>query len=128
MIDYEARKLAVHLIEEIKAGKITNWQLEDRWPESDSDPAINCILRWIWTHYDDGKEESIIEKITIEDLTLLNRCVDFMKSEIEFPVKVLSSEEAKAVKKKWGVEWRTDCTSPNDFDSWPFPAADQKKT
>jgi hypothetical protein len=121
MIDHEARKIAVHLLGEIETTRITNWQLEDKWPESDSDPGINCIQRWIWSLYDDGKEEAIIDKMSKENIIILNRCIDFMKSDIEFPTKDLSQEESRVVKKKWGVEWRTDCTCPTDFDSWPFP-------
>jgi len=78
-------------------------------------------MRWMWTLYNDGKEESVIENISIDNEMILNRCLEFLKTEIEFPIKSLSSEEASVVKRKWGVEWRTDCTCPNDFDTWPFP-------
>jgi hypothetical protein len=79
-------------------------------------------MRWIWTLYDDDKEVVLGNEISLNDLNILKRCSKFLQSDVEFPTKTLSVNQAKQIKKRWGVEWRTDCTFP-DNDSWPFPEA-----
>jgi len=127
MIDREARNLALSFLKEIcDKQQITNWQLEDNWPSSESDPAINCILRWLWTSYNDFPEIILIEVLSKQDLQIIERCYAFLSSDIEFRVrklKKLSFWEKIKMSLQWGREWRLDCTFPNytDNDFWPFP-------
>lgn len=121
MIDAEARQRAVRLLEKADEGEITNWQLEDSWPEAKHDPAMNCILRWVWTLYDDSKEVLVSDCLDENSRAIMSRCIKFLQSENEFPLRSLSESEAREVRSQWGVEWRADCTLPDD-DFWPFPA------
>ncbi len=111
-----ARVFAASLLKKAKTGEMTNWQLEDSWPDAKDDPALNCILRWIWTLYDDGSETRSMKELSLSDLKIFNRCLDFLETHIEFPTKRISHEEAILIRKKWGVEWRPDCTCPSDCD------------
>jgi len=120
MIDENARLRAVTLLEKVITKKMTNWQLEDSWPESKDAPALNCIFRWIWTLYDDGKETPVIEKLSPDNREVFDRCLAFLKSDHEFPVKSVTPAESVLIRQGWGVEWRTDCTCPQDSDLWPF--------
>lgn len=121
MVDKDARKRALIILNRLETERLTNWQIEDEWPTSKSDPAINCILMWLWTLYDDNAEYVLIDKLSNAEKVILKRCCDFLDSEIEFPTKELSFWAKIKMKVKWGMEWRSDCTFPND-DCWPFPA------
>lgn len=122
MIDKKARTIALNILNRVKTEKLTNWQFEDEWPKSKIDPAVNCIYRWLWTFYDDGTEEVLIEKLTNNAKKIFDRCCDFLETDIEFPVnKNLVPSAEKNLKHQWGMEWRTDCTLPED-DYWPFPS------
>jgi hypothetical protein len=119
LIDKEARQIAAELLAKYRSQEITNWQLEDRWPKSEADPAINCILRWVWTCYNDDTESFVGELVSSEVQTLA-RCVEFLSTDLAFQTKIVSQKEAKELVKKWGVEWRADCTCPSDAATWPF--------
>ena len=45
MIDIESRTHASEILEKVKKEELTNWQLEDQWPTSATDPSLNCVLR-----------------------------------------------------------------------------------
>ena len=119
MIDRAARNEALELLRRLVSDDITNWELEDKWPKSDVDPAINCILRWLWSLYDDDKEISLRGILNERELAILERCTVFLEDEQEFPTKALSADETRVEQAKWGKEWRCDCTVPED-DRWPF--------
>ena len=120
MIDTESRVRASEILERVKKEELTNWQLEDQWPSSETDPSLNCVLRWLWNFYDDDKEEMIFNLMSNEDKEILDKCIQFFKTDIEFQVKEVSPEEEGQIRKQWGKEWRTDCTSPETNKNWPF--------
>jgi hypothetical protein len=59
-----ARQNAACLLDDWINGRITNYQLEDAWPESD-DQALQSIAQQLWLHYDDLRPE----KINVSNLT-----------------------------------------------------------
>lgn len=121
MVDRKARQQALELLLKLKEQSLTNWQLEDEWPSSD-DPALNCILRWLWTLYDDHQEELISNFMSDRELKILERCCDFLASEEEFLVTRRTPLEQIKTLLIWGTGWRTDCTLPTEGneDNWPF--------
>lgn len=119
MIDRHARNKALELIARLSTSELTNWELEDRWPKSKEDPALGCILHWLWTLYDDDESIRMREVLKEHQLAILERCRRFLESEEEFRVKRLNAEEAQNEQKKWGTEWPLGCTLPDD-DHWPF--------
>lgn len=120
MVDRKARRHALAILTKIKEQRLTNWQLEDEWPSSKTDPALNCILRWLWSLYDDFPEVPLIDILSKQDLQRVEKCCTFLSSEIEFVVSKLSFWEKIRRIMRWGREWQSDCTEPTD-DYWPFP-------
>lgn len=125
MVDREARQCAITILARIKEQGITNWQLEDEWPSSE-DPALNCILRWLWTLYSDFPEFPLIDVLSKQDIQIIEKCSLFLSSDLEFQVSEPPSfwEKMKIII-KWGREWRTNCTLPTDDDNWPFPKSQE---
>ena len=121
MIDIESRTRASEILEQVKKEELTNWQLEDQWPTSETDSSLNCVLRWLWSLYDDDKEDKLLGLMSDEEKKILDNCIQFFKTEIEFPIKKVSPEDEKKIRKEWGKEWRIDCTSPEPNSNWPFP-------
>jgi len=58
VIDRKARDSAAELLRQFASGRITNFELEDRWPNS-KDPAIDGLESTIWCFYDDFKEHTL---------------------------------------------------------------------
>lgn len=120
MIDSEARVKALNILNQLAENRITNWVLEETWPTSDIDPALNCIFRWLWTLYDDDAEVVIADLFGENEEEILSRCKIFLSSNQEFVLKNISDEEKQIEIKKWGGEWNPCCTEP-EYNSWPFP-------
>ncbi len=120
MIDREARNQAVSLLRQVNREGITNWVLEDTWPTSESDPALGCIMRWLWSLYDDDKESLMADVIDTEMLSVLGRAVAFLEADYEYELADLTEAELANETKVWGREWNPRCRSP-DYPEWPFP-------
>ena len=58
MLDRKARDKAAELLRQFASGRITNFELENRWPTS-KDPAIHGLDSTIWCFYDDFKEHKL---------------------------------------------------------------------
>lgn len=58
MLDRKARDMAAELLRQFASGRITNFELENRWPTS-KDPAIHGLASTIWCFYDDFKEHTL---------------------------------------------------------------------
>lgn len=58
MLDRKARDRAAELLRLLASGRITNFELENRWPIS-KDPAIHGLDSTIWCFYDDFKEHTL---------------------------------------------------------------------
>jgi hypothetical protein len=86
MADRAARDAAIPLIEMFRDGRLTNDRLEDAWPRSE-DHALLAISHALWLHYDDHREH-VLTNPSPELVTRLNRCIDFLRSDLayEWPV------------------------------------------
>ena len=120
MIDRSARNRAVSLLRSVFSEGVTNWRLEDDWPKSVSDPALECILRWLWSLYDDDKESQMAEVIGEERLPILNRAIAFLEADYSYELADLSEAEMANALRTWGREWNPRCRGP-DYPEWPFP-------
>jgi hypothetical protein len=58
-IDRSARDAAAELLEKFRSGAATNDELEDGWPTSATDVALDQIAHHLWGTYDDLKEHRL---------------------------------------------------------------------
>ena len=74
-VDAEARARALVLLEDFAAARISNDDLEDRWPASE-DLALGEIARAVWLTYDDLEEQYGPSA----DFGLIGRCTAFLRA------------------------------------------------
>lgn len=93
MVDRESRDKAVNALREFMVEfSITNWEYEDRYPESKTDPALDSIFQNIWLLYDDMHEHKMLGDyhLSPEHQEVIGRCLLFLQSDLEYlwpPVK-----------------------------------------
>jgi hypothetical protein len=58
VVDRKARDCAAELLRQFASGRITNFALENRWPNS-KDPAVRALESTIWCFYDDFSEHTL---------------------------------------------------------------------
>ena len=58
VVDRKARDSAAELLRQFASGCITNFELENQWPNS-KDPALQAFESTIWCFYDDFKEHAL---------------------------------------------------------------------
>ena len=79
------RHKAATLIARWLQGSITNWQLEDEWPEQSTDRGVVDIGRAMWTLYPDFPERPLKpSNLDPEHLALLQRCLSFLRSDASY--------------------------------------------
>lgn len=78
MIDRAARDQAVTLVQNFWAGKISNRDLEDLWPNS-VDEGVVAVSQFMWTLYDDFKIHLVREEDVgdVRITTLIANCIVF---------------------------------------------------
>ncbi|MDZ8119222.1 hypothetical protein [Pontiella agarivorans] len=126
MIDIQGRLKARSLLEKILGEGISNYDLQDSWPES-GDPAISALLDAFDAYYDDFPETQLTRSNFSSDVVqFMERSILFLSLvyEYEWPFfnftffptflsKLCRSGE------KWRLEYEKfkQC---GDFDVWPF--------
>lgn len=128
MVDISSRKAVAAMLERIFQGELTNYQIEDFWPQKSDDRFIAELPDILWPYYDDQPEKPLRPgQFSDNGEAFLKRIILFLKSnrEYEWPrwkspvdggsilgrlVKCLrkSSEDLENFK-RYG-----------DFDVWPF--------
>lgn len=93
MVDRGARDMAAKAVTEFMLEcSITNWEYEERYPESKADLAIDCIFQNLWFWYDDMHEHRMLgdHRLLPEHKEVIERCLLFLQSDLEYlwpPVK-----------------------------------------
>jgi hypothetical protein len=85
MIDRNARNQAANLVEGYWAGKISNDDLEDAWPNS-KDRGVVAVFGFMWTLYDDLKTHFVHQE-DVDNVKLnciVKNCVEFLRSDDEY--------------------------------------------
>lgn len=59
MVDYTSRRAAATMLRQFVAGRMTNDELEARWPTS-SDPAVAAVRDAAWMLYSDLREYRLV--------------------------------------------------------------------
>jgi hypothetical protein len=129
MIDRNARDRAVELLNAALAGRITNYQLEDQWPQKSSDWALSAVGEEIWRYYDDSPEARLNPAILqTKELEVIKRSILFLSSdrEYEWPRYSIATENRTLVQRVFGLgkqrakeEWER-FKAAGEIDAWPF--------
>jgi hypothetical protein len=86
MIDRHARDTGADALRDFVEGSISNEEYERRYPKSKDDPALWEIYVQVWFFYSDVKAHTLTGKHALdqERRAFLERCILFLKSDIEF--------------------------------------------
>jgi len=85
MINAHARRLASQLLADFLEGKITNDEYNDAFPSSPSDMGLDAVYRRIWAYYSDLHSHYLDRsELSEEDIALFQRCVEFLKTDLEY--------------------------------------------
>src|SRR6267378_6006063 len=85
MVNSEKRRLASELITKYLSLEITSDELNDDFPQDNSDPALEAIWSNLWFYYSDRshKAEGKYE-LPPEAKDLFERCVAFLRTDLEY--------------------------------------------
>ena len=83
-IDRGARDLAAAVLERFRTGELTNYEFEDAWPRSSSDPALEQIMSQLWTTVGDTYEYRLQGERSAAHDELYRRAILFLKSPADY--------------------------------------------
>jgi hypothetical protein len=128
MIDFTVRRAAAELLRQFVAGRMTNDELETRWPTS-GDPAVREIRDAAWMLCSDLREYRLTgaDRLPTESRRAVARWIVFLHGErpYEWPVTPAALRFAQSVVnvltlgltvRLW--DWRLP--TRGDLDVWPF--------
>ncbi|GEM_PF-708470 len=129
MIDRVAREKAIQLLVKIFTEGITNYCLEDNWPDGSPDYSLKAISEQLWFYYDESPEKILVRNVFGPDIiALIERCIAFLTSDLEYEWPKYSFEtENRALierilglgKRRAAAQW-AHFKSAGDIDAWPF--------
>lgn len=130
MIDTKARNKCAELLRRIFTDDISNYELEDSWPEETCDLAVSTIGEQIWIYYNDFPEERLKRlDFSPEVQQLLERCILFLESglEYEWPLYSFATQNLKwfhcifkFATKRHARSELDRFKSAGDITVWPF--------
>lgn len=127
MICRDDRNLVAELLTKFINSSLTNFEFEDKIPESE-DSAIWPIISSVWCYYDDSNEHKLEgnSALTEQDKMMFNRWILFLLTDNKYewpaisypgirPLKhnLISKLLGKPFKEKKFIE-------SGDYDFWPF--------
>ena len=129
MIDRTARDKAVQLLKTLLAGGITNYRLEDEWPDRSIDFAVRAVGEQLWFYYKDCPEKMLMRASFDPDtIKGIERCIAFLTSEREYewPQYSFETENRSVVERLFGLgkqrsneDWER-FKAAGEVDAWPF--------
>jgi hypothetical protein len=128
MVDRRARDIAADAVRDFMGGSISNREYERRFPTAKGDPALWAIHTALWFGYSDTSEHTMTGKHASNDegRALVERCVLFLRTDLEFQWPVPSSlclwySFLRLVGLGWiATRWGKQDMSIGDVDVWPF--------
>lgn len=127
MVDRQARDTAAALLRQFIDGLITNDEHERKFPRNKQDTALWAIYVQSWFSYSDLSEHTLTGKYALNDegLALFERCLLFLKTDLEFQWPVPKIGLRYVLIRLLGFGWllkRRDQQemSIGDVEVWPF--------
>jgi hypothetical protein len=86
MVDRSRRSLAAQVLRDFMAGRLTNFDFEEKFPQSGSDRVLAAIAEMVWFTYDDLKTHQLEGEYTLTDVgrEVLERCLLFLGTGLEY--------------------------------------------
>ena len=128
MVDPPSRRAAAVALRQFAAGRITNDELEDRWPKS-SDRAVRVLREAAWLRYSDLREYRLTGSDRLPTLVRKQvvRWVLFLHGELpyEWPVPSTTQNLARDLVSliTLGVAerlWTRQLRATGELEVWPF--------
>jgi len=127
MIDRKARDELAVLVKAFLAGRITNFEYEDRCPVSE-DRIIKEVNDYVWLYYDDFKEHNMPKgSFSLSSKKEFGRMILFLNSDLEYmwpDEPSLTSKLKKLFTAAAPVQSRKvkdfDFYNSGDVNVWPF--------
>ena len=128
MVDSSSRRLAAEMLRQFAAGRLTNDELEERWPRS-LDPAIAVVREAAWFLYSDLREYRLTGPDRLPGLVRKQvvRWVLFLHTDLpyEWPVPSPAQNLARQLVGllTLGVSarlWAGRLSARGEVDLWPF--------
>lgn len=130
MVDMKSRESAANLITEFAAGRITNDEFDEQYPESE-DRGVQTIGRVLWLSWDDRFTHRLEGEyqLTDQQKALFDRCRAFLQTELEYIGPSPGGSVLGAAKGAWkrlvGNEQRVVVRGSLESPWWPFATEDQ---
>lgn len=86
MVHRRARDIAANAVRDLMQGSISNREYERTYPTAKDDPALWAIYTALWFGYSDASEHTLTGRHALndEDRALVDRCLLFLRSDLEF--------------------------------------------
>lgn len=128
LIDATSRRAAAEILRQFVAGRMTNDELQARWPRS-SDPAVTVVSDAAWMLYSDLLEYRLVgdDRLSAPNRRIVARWIVFLHHDrpYEWPVTPAAWRFAQSVVnlltlgltvQLWDRQW----SRRGDVDAWPF--------
>lgn len=127
MVNADKREIAAQVLQRFLDGSITNDEFEDEFPRDQRDPVLVTIRHCVWGHYSDLSRHKLTGKYapTPEAKALLERCLLFLKSNLEFEWPVPGLGFFMGLLSIFTLGWvarrrEKKYARLGDYDVWPF--------
>jgi len=130
MIDQENRAKACELMGKFAEGLITNDEFDDQYPQS-KDRAVQIVWERLWFFWDDLKSHRLegAYQLDTESKELVNRCIQFLATELEYMGPAIGGTLLSGIKNKWNRLFGKAATPDSEGDLndpwWPFSSEEQ---
>jgi hypothetical protein len=130
MVDRESRTRACELIGKFADGALTNDEFDDQYPES-KDRGVQVVLERLWFFWDDLKTHRLegAYQLDAESKKLLNRCTQFLATDLEYAGPAIGGTLFSGIKKTWKGLFGEAALAESEGDVnapwWPFTSEEQ---
>ncbi|XXF76806.1 hypothetical protein P2318_27670 [Myxococcaceae bacterium GXIMD 01537] len=122
-IDVAARRRAAELLRGFAEGRLSNVELDARYPGRSGDPAVHAVYARTWRYQDDYREYRLTGDLapSEEELCLLRRCALFLETSLPYEWPSLARRALRAVSARIPRRGApTISEERGDLAAWPF--------
>lgn len=122
------REIGAQLIERWFQGAITNYEFDDAWPWESPDKALSETGHELWCYFDDDVEHVLtISGLSTEQMDVVKRCYDFLKSDSIYQYEVYPKPKTLLGKLKAPFTKQTVQITDEERAYWPFRSLKERE-